>query len=216
MTWELHSPDLPFLNDITIVQVKHGFFEHSLSYAPFLSTLFAIISTGVALWIAAQARKISNEQKIIAQNKLEFDLFDRRNEILSTHLNCFLKISHNEFEDEESVYKIMSELYDIQLLTAFLFKNPYRDYIGEVRKTITTMAGIKIRMINKTNSKKEVEIFEEIKSNAPNYIKKIDTTMSAYTPDFINDKIPTATTSPASPDKPQPTAPAADQSPPTP
>jgi hypothetical protein len=216
MTWEFHSPDLPFLNGITIVQAKRGFFEHCLAYAPFFSAICALIGTGAALWIAAQARKISNEQKIIAQNKLEFDLFDRRNEILSTHLNCFLKISHNEFETEESVDKIMSELYDIQLLAVFLFKKPYLDYIVEVRKAISSMADMKIRIINKVNSEKDLENFNKIKLDTATYINKINVSMRAYTPDFISNKTPISTTSPASPDTPQPAAPEADQSPPTP
>lgn len=216
MTWELHSPDLPFLNEITIVQVKHGFFEHCLAYSPFFSAICALIGTGAALWIAAQARKISNEQKIIAQNKLEFDLFDRRNEILSTHYNCFVKMCNNEFESTDSINKTISEIYDIQFLTVFLFKKPYLNYIEDLRNSITEMAKIKIKILNKTNSQKDIEIFNKIKLNAPHFIVNIESSMRAYTPDFISNKTPISTASPASPDKPQPTAPTTDQSPPTP
>lgn len=49
MTWELHSPDLPFLNEITVIQNKHGFWENISSYAPVLSAFFALISLFVTL-----------------------------------------------------------------------------------------------------------------------------------------------------------------------
>lgn len=216
MTWELHSPDLPFLNEITIVQVKRGFFEHCLVYAPFFSAICALIGTGTALWIASQARKISNEQKIVAQNKLEYDLFDRRNEILSKHLNCFMKIIHTDFKDSKIIDNIMSELYDIQLITAYLFKQPYLSYIRDVGEVISKIADIKDKEILHVISEDEINYLIAIKANSFHYIKKIEVSMDAYTPDFISNKTPISKHSPASPDTPQPAAPTADQSPPTP
>lgn len=78
MTWQLFSPDLPFLNEIKVSQSRNGLLEQMLPYAPALSALFSLVGIIITSIIAAKARAISAEQKKIAEDKLALDVFDKR------------------------------------------------------------------------------------------------------------------------------------------
>lgn len=217
MTWELHSPDLPFLSEITVTQVKHGFWENALLYSPLLSAGFALIGTCAAFWIGTQARRISNEQRIIAENKLQLDLFDRRNKIISVFFESIMKISYNSFKKKEEIDCIIDNLYEVQVLAAFLFKEEYLSSLSGARSEITKLASLKIKKINNKEPTPNIDQdIDDLKKSMMTHIDALGEIMKIYTPEFINTKIPTSRASPASPDKPQPAAPAADQSPPTP
>jgi membrane protein implicated in regulation of membrane protease activity len=100
MTWHVFSPDLLFLNKITIFQVKTSW-EVALSYAPLATVFFALMSMLITLYIAAEARKISNEQKRIAQEKLELDLLDKRYKIIRSYIDFFSYLINNPQDGDE-------------------------------------------------------------------------------------------------------------------
>lgn len=92
MTWELHSSDLPFLNDITVSQIKSSYLECFLPYAPLLSAIFSFASIFITLKIANRAREISIEQKKIATDKYDLDMFEKRLEIYQSIYFIYNKI----------------------------------------------------------------------------------------------------------------------------
>ncbi|MFT8699379.1 hypothetical protein, partial [Acetobacter orientalis] len=121
MAWQLFSPDLPFLNHITVVQTKSGFWENALSYTPAVSTFFSGVGIFFAYQIASKARAISAEQKEIAKRKLEFDLFDRRMKIIQTHFNILSRVSHKKIIKHEELESQIDDLFDMQPLIICLF-----------------------------------------------------------------------------------------------
>lgn len=150
MTWQLSSPDLPFLNHITVVQLKHGVLEHLLPLAPF-------ISVGATVWIAYQARKITLEQKRIAQKKLDLDLFIKRMEIYDVFArNISLMTSRKDISDEklsESWVNLKESLYKSRLL---LLSESYSDLIF-ISNKITKIYNIRKKG---REGKKELEMID--------------------------------------------------------
>ncbi|GAN61582.1 hypothetical protein ACI01nite_25250 [Acetobacter cibinongensis] len=125
MTWQLFSPDLPFLNQITVSQEKHGVWEHILPYAPLIT---AVISAGISTAgiivtfnLALKARLISEQQKKIAQTKLEVDVFDKRFDVFNAYQEYYNKIVANEYKEKNEITNdllIFQALYERSI---FLF-----------------------------------------------------------------------------------------------
>lgn len=205
MTWELHSPDLPFLNEITVIQNKHGFWENISSYAPVLSAFFALISLFVTLWIAKEARKIASDQKNIAQNKLDYDLFSKKGEIITIFFNSMVKIYHNEFHKTEDITSVMDELYGTQVFAAFFFKDSYLESLSKVRSSISSMATLKTSLIKDPKSIQLRNQIVMLKNDFEKNIELLNVIMTDFTPEFIRNRILISKAAPASPDKPQPT-----------
>lgn len=97
MTLQLYSQDLPYLNQVEITQVRNGFFENILPYAPLFGT---IISVMAAIWIAQKAREITADQKRIAQDKLDFDIFEKRFAIINSLAEMYNLLNHARNDDE--------------------------------------------------------------------------------------------------------------------
>ncbi|MFT8723460.1 MAG: hypothetical protein ABF759_12945, partial [Acetobacter malorum] len=79
MTWQLFSPDLPFLQAMTVRQVHHGFWDSVQPYLPLVTAIITgtVSSIGILITynLANKARQIAEEQKKINQNKLDIDIF---------------------------------------------------------------------------------------------------------------------------------------------
>ncbi|MFT8555511.1 MAG: hypothetical protein ABF697_09410 [Zymomonas mobilis] len=78
MSWKIFSPDCPLLSSISIYQTYDSFAGSITPYAPLASAFFSAVSIFFAYLIASKARSISAEQKKIAAQKLDLDIFDKR------------------------------------------------------------------------------------------------------------------------------------------
>ncbi|MFT9145374.1 MAG: hypothetical protein ABF471_11865, partial [Acetobacter orientalis] len=89
MTWQLFSPDLPFLQEITIKQVHHGFWDSVQPYLPLITAIITgtVSSIGILITynLANKARQIAEEQKKIASTKLNIDIFDKRFDLFNSY-----------------------------------------------------------------------------------------------------------------------------------
>ncbi|WP_338331293.1 hypothetical protein [Acetobacter sp. LMG 32666] len=212
MTWQLFSSDLPFLNEITVFQVKTKG-EVALSYAPLGTASFALISMIITIYIAAKARKISSEQKRIAQDKLDLDLLDKRYNVVRSYID-FFKYLVNCPQDKDDIITQKIKFEQNYLYFDIFFPEKYKNLFVDSREILRVLAKHRVDAIG--NQYYNSDHFDELEnsiSKTYNYLTEMRILLKEYSPNFI--RYP-PTSSPASLDKPQPTAPAVDQSPPTP
>lgn len=233
MTWQLFSPDLPFLNQITVSQVKYGFWENAITYAPVISATCSLVGIVITYRIAQKAREISSEQKRIAQNKFDVDLFEKRFDVYFAIFDLYnitftRKTYIIDFKDAD-FNDLNKDFYEnIKIISSgeFLFENDDLKPIVEIYKNITVAFTLFIatrnfsvhgKVLDKLYTPEEAEIFynnfkEKWKKIYKNTLRKI---IFKYLPENAllppNQRRSNPTARPTSPDTPPPTAPEADQ-----
>ncbi|WP_395494518.1 hypothetical protein [Acetobacter sp. KSO5] len=208
MTWQLFSPDLPFLNQITVFQVRHGIWENIVASAPALGVAASIFSAGVALYVAKLARNIASEQKEIAKNKLDLDLFDKRLEIFNSFFNNGGEICFKKFKTEENLQEVAQDLINSFSKVPFLFNEKETGILSKARENLILIASIKRSQIKE---KGETEETKEIISKSTTFTNTdlidISNIMISCTPTFIYEGRSLPKKTPAINPIPQPTAP---------
>lgn len=207
MTWQLFSPDLPFLQEMTITQVHHGILEHIIASAPILAVVTSICGAGVALYVAKLARNIASEQKEIAKNKLDFDLFDKRLEIFNTFFEKATILCHKKFKDEEEIITISKDLIRVSSRIPFLFNQEASEVLSKTRENLIKIVNLRKRQTIDTSISIQNEINKITEEFTNINLPDITKVMISYTPIFIYENRLLPTTSPASHPKSQPAAP---------
>ncbi|MGF1276667.1 hypothetical protein [Acetobacter pasteurianus] len=216
MTWQLFSPDLPFLNQITVSQIKYGFWENAVTYAPVISAACSLFGIVITYMIARKAREISSEQKQIAQNKLDMEVFEKRFSVCLSFKKFYLKTISPNIEDYKYFPKLIEEIETETLMVNILFLEPDVEIIEKIKYDLIELFNFRIDHTNINDIFKNPEVYdnyEKLRKNAKEGLDKLHSILRYYSPEFVKtlprNKLSTA--HPASPDTPPPAAPAADQ-----
>lgn len=140
---------MPFLNQITVVQEKHGFWEHFLPYAPLVT---AVLSAGISTvgilvtcGVARKAREITSQQKAIAaqvkqiaQDKLDTDIFDKRYKVYSAYLDFFGKVTDPLVKREDLIIHSQEFISNI-FMQKFLFHEKDVETLNFIKKNILNL-----------------------------------------------------------------------------
>lgn len=219
MTWQLFSPDLPFLNQITVSQNLPSFWDNPLPYVPAIGAAISVLGVGVTACLANLARGVAIEQKKIAKDKFDIDLFNKRIEIYQSFLKMYnFLVSRNYSEQSELEQEHIDLLYALSC-ARFLFSpndiKKFKFYQIEIKK-----------MYNIRKNEKNIDDFKRSKSKdltkfniiATDFMNKYNVELRAiiekYLPSVLSEQfsqIDASTVFLASPDTPPPAAPEADQ-----
>lgn len=173
---------MPFLNQITISQEKHGIIENILPYAPLIGT---IVSAGVAIWIAKEARQISAEQKRIAQEKLDLDLFDKRYRIVTAY-NKLLSKSLQPILTVEKIQEYITEFQEDYIFYSIFFKKEHWIYFENSKHFLYSLMSFREDHLNRNEyTDSESRHFESLLNLPSNNIPQIRKTLSEYTPSCL-------------------------------
>lgn len=215
MTWQLFSPDLPFLNQITVSQHLSSFWDNPLPYVPAIGAAISVLGVGVTAWLANLARGVAIEQKKIAKDKFDIDLFNKRIEIYQSFLKMYnFLVSRNYSEQSELEQEHINLLYALSC-ARFLFSpndiEKFKFYQEEMKKMYNIRKNKKNIDDFRSSKSKELTEFNIIGANfMDKYHVELRVIIKKYLPSVLSEQfsqIDASTVSPASHPEPQPTAP---------
>lgn len=217
MTWQLFSPDLPFLNQITVSQHLPSFWDNPLPYIPALGAVISVIGVGITAWLAKLARGIAIEQKKIAKDKFDIDLFNKRIEIYQSFIKMYNFLVTRNYSDQSELEQEHINLLHALSCARFLFSpddiKKFKFYQEQIRLLY------KIR-----KDEKNIDHFREVESKAwikfhalgmdfmNKYNEELRDIIKKYLPDVLSEQfslIDSTTSSPEAHQAPQPTGPKA-------
>ncbi|MCG4258028.1 hypothetical protein [Acetobacter senegalensis] len=182
MTWQLFSPDLPFLNQITVSQVKNGFWECISPYTTFVGTL---ISVSAAVLIAREARKITAEQKRIAQEKLDLDLFDKRYKIINGY-NKYYSTLLSKVLTINDIQAAKTEFHVDYIFFKVFFQDKYKEFFVSARKNLYKLSDFREGNLDRRQfTKEQRKEFASLARNTSPSIFKIRDILNIYSPLFV-------------------------------
>lgn len=198
---------------------------------PFIHDILPILPILATLYVAQQARLIAQKSKDISEEKFDIDLFEKRHESIRSIIEMYNSMVFIGTEDIKSISsKFHESLMHVQIGYC-LFQIEDVAVLRKLVKYLNHMFHILYKSEKFTKSmydgynkktytpEESKEIFDEIRSKYKHLKKnELGKLVRKYCPS-VTRRVPNsslATTSPASPGKPQPAAPAADQSPPKP
>lgn len=224
MTWQLFSPDLPFLNQITVVQEKHGFWECFLPYAPLvtavISAVISIIAICVTYYVARKAREITTEQKAIAaqakqiaQDKFDLDLFDKRYSVIAAY-NCLFQEIGKPLLEKDSIRQSLVDFQSKYIYFPAMFNEEDENLLNSAMGSMMVCVNFRIKNLDKSKFSQQLrDEFDILYEKSSDLIDEVRELLVKYSSPAMK-RIPavtSSTTRPASPDTPPPTAPTADQ-----
>lgn len=204
MTWQLFSPDLPFLNQITVSQERHGVWENLLPYAPFVSACCAAVSIFVAFRIALKAQSISTEQKKIAEDKLYLDLFLKRFDAFQVYSEFFSKFISVDYKEKQQIVSDFNSLLSSHRTCLVLLRN--KDDCEKCYKTLETLKNFRLLNLSIEDIFKDEEKMKRFNEINESFLRKHSDLCSSFkdhVPNVVFMK-PPKTDRPSNP-APQPT-----------
>ncbi|WP_156475260.1 hypothetical protein [Acetobacter malorum] len=208
MTWQLFSPDLPFLQEMTIKQVHHGFWDNVQPYLPLAAAIItgslSTIGIVVTCNLANKARQIAEEQKKIAGTKLNIDIFDKRFDLFNSYSIYFGKFLTKNYENQGECWEDFSNINNDHEKTAFLFNGEDAEYFDAVYEVLSEyheyrLGFLQASSVNEGKAKKFLNDFNEKYYEL--YVR-----FCKYVPDIMVSRPSVPTISPGSRPEPQPTA----------
>lgn len=210
MSWQFLIPDLPYWHQITVTQVKDGFWEHLLPYAPLLT---AFLTAGVAIanitstrFLANKARQITEQQRTIAQEKLDADIFEKRCNVFLLFAKIYNVLIKKDFTSRKELDDFMTTSYAETIPPQFIFNEADLELITKLIKSLDNLKLFRYSnlQITPNNKKKRDEFKEEIQEKLlPDFKKSLE----KYIPSsmIMLPKSSNTTSNPASNPTPPPT-----------
>lgn len=212
MTWQLFSPDLPFLQEMTIKQVHHGFWDNLQPYLPLAAAIItgtlSTIGILVTCNLAKKARDISEEQKKIAECKLQLDSFDKRFYVFDSYREFYAELISKDYDNDKQIFESFTQFHSTHLQSHFLFPKEDSDAFDNVWNDLDKLSSFrgKNKKINIDTYSKD-DYIEYRDSFFKNY-EKLRGIFENYAPVFLRENLNhITTTSRASRPEPQPAAP---------
>ncbi|NHO42797.1 hypothetical protein GOB83_11505 [Acetobacter fabarum] len=218
MYWVISGPsDNPLTGTIILKQGQTAW-EQIAPYLPVLTALVSVVGIGMTCLLANRAREIATQQKKIAEDKLEIDAFDKIYNVVLAYDKFFTilltpALTKQDIKSGSQDFLVYSTYYHI------FFSNNLHHIFRKTSYLLSKLADFRDENLDfELYSAKKVAIYDEKVEEINEELRKIKHILKIFLPDILKRKSypPISTIFPASPDKPQPTAPATDQSPPTP
>ncbi|MFT9063279.1 MAG: hypothetical protein ABF430_05690 [Acetobacter persici] len=217
----------PLVGSILLKQ-DMSFWDQAQPYLPILTAIVSFVGICITYSIALKARKIADEQKIIAQEKLDTDIFDKRFNVFQNLIDAYNTLNHAYSSELTSeLDKNTRDCFKEILPASFLFSNEDVEILSEVGAHLRYAHAL---IFSTKNFKKSASVsdpnqagstaffsperaescFKDLMSKAKDlqalHFKWIT---QKYTPASLSlpPYKPLATTSPASHPEPQPTVP---------
>jgi hypothetical protein len=139
--------------------------------------------TALGAWIAFQQMQIARQQKQIANDKLEHDVFYRLYDKRVAVYEATRKFLQDIFEDDFSEEKV--RVYGLSALDAkFLFDDALHNYLIELRNRVAAWNQAN-NSIATSSSQEEKTAFEKIKSEQLTWIIGQGDEVTGFAPRFI-------------------------------
>ncbi|MFT9046214.1 hypothetical protein [Acetobacter orientalis] len=210
MSWQLLIPDLPYWHQITVTQVKDGFWENLLPYAPLLT---AFLTAGVAIanimstrFLANKARQITEQQRTIAQEKLDADLFEKRCGFFLKYAKMYNILISKDFASKKELDDFLHDITIQSIPPQFIFSNSDSDLIKKLLVEIRKLRRLRYTHLQVTPDwKEEREKFRKIIQEK--LLPDLKKMLEKYVPPSMTmlPKSSNSTSNPASDPEPPPT-----------
>lgn len=218
MYWVISGPsDNPLTGTIILKQGQTAW-EQIAPYLPVLTALVSVVGIGMTCLLANRAREIATQQKKIAEDKLAIDAFDKIYNVIQAYDKFFAllltpELTADEIKKGAQEFLLYSGYYHI------FFEDDCHYIFDCAGKLLSQFADYRELNLNlRKFQPDELSVFQIKTQKITCELGKLRYLLIVFIPDVLKKKslTPISTIFPASPDKPQPTAPATDQSPPTP
>ncbi|MFT8471180.1 hypothetical protein [Acetobacter persici] len=191
MTWQLFSPDLPFLQEMTIKQVHYGFWESIQPYLPLAAAVIAGTLSTIGIFVtcnlAKKARDISEEQKKIAECKLQLDSFDKRFYVFNSYKEFYTELISKNYDNEAKLLESYTKFHSIHQQSSFLFPTNISVALEDLWDTLH---GITDFRVDKDKMTIEVLSLPDFKNFQNDFLRKYKTIREAfehYVPSFLRE-----------------------------
>lgn len=216
MTWQLFSPDLPFLNQITVSQHLSSFWDNPLPYVPAIGAVISALGIVVTAWLAQLARGVAKEQKKIAKDKLDIDLFNKRIEVYQSFMKMYNFLASRNFTENSEIEKEKIDLLSSLSFARFIYSSADIDRFEVLRMKIEKSYQIRKKEKNIDSLKSDLKkrnIYTDLSKNLHDfkdiYAPELRSIIKKYLPDVLDEqfkRLDNSTTSPASHPELPPTA----------
>ncbi|MFT8699270.1 hypothetical protein [Acetobacter orientalis] len=183
--------------------------NQSTSWITYITPAVSLLCASVGIWatwkIAGKARELANQQKNIAQSKLETDTFGLRFDVYNCYCSFYSNLITKDYSSIGECWADFNSFTEMHRKSLFLFPNEYHKIFDDLYNSLNNLHTIRLNTLDSKNLDHNTENFSSNKTLFQISLKKLQKLMEEYMPDILRYPLKSKTSDP----EPQPTGPKA-------
>ena len=189
MYWIISGPDNNPLTGEVLFQQDTGFWAQAV---PVLSFVCSIFSIGVALYVANRARKLTEQQRDIAEQgrqiakeKFDIDVFDKRYKVISSYNKLFAKSAMPIIEEKQS-QDLVTEFQENYIFYKALFNENDYFLFENAKSSLYDLMGFREKNRNRDHfSEEDRENYKILHNECFSHIECLRELIINYSPSSL-------------------------------